>query len=321
MRVIIYGLGAIGGCVGALLMRSGVEVIAIARGAMLQAVQAEGLRMKAPDLDITVALPSVSHPSEIDWRPDDLILMCMKTQHMAGALEDLRASGVRDQHLFCLQNGVTNEDMALRLFPNVHGSTVMMPATYLEPGKVVTNGAPKYGVFDLGRYPGGCDAADHALAGMLDAAGMAGFARTDVMASKHGKLLVNLTNVIEAALGHGADFGDVPTRAKAEAQAVFAAAGIAVERRDDVDPAKRDLMNAVDVPGESRSGGSSAQSLLRGAGSIETDYLNGEVVRLGRLHGVETPVNAGLQRIGARLLTEGLAPGSLTLADLTAEIG
>jgi lysophospholipase L1-like esterase len=35
--------------------------------------------------------------------------------------------------------------------------------------------------------------------------------------------------------------------------------------------------------------------LARATGSIETDYLNGEIAMLGRLHGVPTPVNALLQ--------------------------
>lgn len=318
MRVVVYGLGAIGGSVAALLARSGVEVVAIARGAMLEAVRADGLRLKAPGLEMVEHLACVGHPAEIDWRADDMVLLCMKTQHTPGALEDLRAAGVTDQPLFCLQNGVTNEDLALRLFPNVHGVTVMMPATYLHPGKVVCNGAPKFGVFDLGRYPRGADAADQALAMVLDGAGMAGFVRADVMASKYGKLLVNLGNILEASLGRGADFGDLPARLKAEAEAVLRAAGIRVERREDADPAKRALMNGTEVAGEARPGGSSAQSLLRGAGSIETDWLNGEIVRLGRLHGVPVPVNAAMQALGARLVREGLHPGALTLEAVAA---
>ena len=38
----------------------------------------------------------------------------------------------------------------------------------------------------------------------------------------------------------------------------------------------------------------------RGTGSIEAEFLNGEVVLLGALHGVATPVNALLQRWPSR---------------------
>ena len=37
----------------------------------------------------------------------------------------------------CAQNGVENERMALRSFPDVYAMTVMCPATHLEPGVVV----------------------------------------------------------------------------------------------------------------------------------------------------------------------------------------
>ncbi|HET7572801.1 MAG TPA: ketopantoate reductase C-terminal domain-containing protein [Gaiellaceae bacterium] len=43
------------------------------------------------------------------------------------------------------------------------------------------------------------------------------------------------------------------------------------------------------------------QGLLRGAGAIEVDYLNGEIVLLGRLHGVPAPANALLQRLAHEL--------------------
>lgn len=62
------------------------------------------------------------------------------------------------------------------------------------------------------------------------------------------------------------------------------------------------------VIGESRAGGSSWQSLARAAGTFETDYVNGEIVVLGRLHGIATPANAALVR-HARLLA-GRAEGT-----------
>ena len=79
-------------------------------------------------------------------------------------------------------------------------------------------------------------------------------------------------------------------------------------------------MEVVDIPGLQRGGGSSWQSLVRGTGSIEADYLNGEVCLLGRLHGVPTPVNALLQRRANAAAAAGLEPGSTTEAELLAEL-
>jgi 2-dehydropantoate 2-reductase len=66
------------------------------------------------------------------------------------------------------------------------------------------------------------------------------------------------------------------------------------------------------IRGLPRAGGSSWQSLTRGTGSIETDYLNGEIVLLGRLHGVPTPVNALLCRLANEMAAARRAPGGLS---------
>ena len=58
-----------------------------------------------------------------------------------------------------------------------------------------------------------------------------------------------------------------------------------------------------EIDGQPRQGGSSAQSLERGLGSIETDYINGEIVLLGRQHGIATPVNEAIQSAAHALAT------------------
>jgi 2-dehydropantoate 2-reductase len=67
-----------------------------------------------------------------------------------------------------------------------------------------------------------------------------------------------------------------------------------------------------------RGGGSSWQSLARGTGQIETDHLNGEIVLLGRLHGVPTPANALIQRLANDAAKDHRPPGSMTAADVLA---
>jgi 2-dehydropantoate 2-reductase len=49
---------------------------------------------------------------------------------------------------------------------------------------------------------------------------------------------------------------------------------------------------------------------------VETDYLNGEIVLLGRLYGVPTPVNAKAQALGAELARNGARPASMALSEL-----
>ncbi|HEY2288497.1 MAG TPA: ketopantoate reductase C-terminal domain-containing protein, partial [Streptosporangiaceae bacterium] len=79
-----------------------------------------------------------------------------------------------------------------------------------------------------------------------------------------------------------------------------------------------DQVQIAPANGARRGGGSSWQSLTRGTGSIEADYLNGEIVLLGREHGVPTPVNELLQRLANQFARDRRAPGSITDGELAA---
>jgi 2-dehydropantoate 2-reductase len=126
---------------------------------------------------------------------------------------------------------------------------------------------------------------------------------------KYSKLLANLGNAEQAL------FGTAPPvpwhgRAREEALECYRAAGIAFA--DDAEVAERTAAASAlaAVNGRSHAGGSSWQSLVRGSGSIETDYLNGEIVLLGRLHGVATPVNQVLAETAGRMARDREAAGS-----------
>ncbi|HJY84211.1 MAG TPA: ketopantoate reductase C-terminal domain-containing protein, partial [Candidatus Binatia bacterium] len=70
------------------------------------------------------------------------------------------------------------------------------------------------------------------------------------------------------------------------------------------------------IAGHSRAGGSTWQSLTRGLPAIEVDFLNGEIVLLGKLHGVPTPYNYLLQKVANQMVRTGKRPGSVTVEDL-----
>ncbi|WP_425051614.1 ketopantoate reductase family protein [Psychromarinibacter sp. S121] len=320
MRIIVYGVGAIGGVVAAALALAGREVVGIARGGMLDAIRKDGLSLRSSRGTEQAQFDCVASPAEIDFRPDDIIMLTMKGQDTGAALHALRNAGVREQAIFCCQNGVANERQALRLFPNVHGVTVMMPATYLDPGRVAIFVEPKFGMFDIGRFPGGMDDADRAFAEALEAANVAAFPMEDVMASKYGKLIMNLGNIVQAAVGVDVDGSSISKRARAEGEAALKGAGIPFLDVGADDPRRDKFMRSVKLEGETYVGGSTTQSLTRGSGSVETDYLNGEISLIGRLHGIPTPVNDRLTTLSAELLGGGKGAGSMTLEELTAYV-
>jgi len=142
------------------------------------------------------------------------------------------------------------------------------------------------------------------------------------MSWKYRKLLLNLGNAIEAVCGREAIGGRLGEMVRAEGEAVLAAAGIAVVSTEDDLARRGDALTIQPVGNEPhRSGGSSWQSLQRGTGTIETDQLTGEIVLLGRLHGVATPANRALQEIAARMARAGEPPASRSEADVLESLG
>ena len=318
MRYIIYGAGAIGGSIGARLFQNGHDVVLICRGAHLEAVQRDGLRLRTPDESLTLPIPAVGHPSEIAFRDDDVVLLTMKSQHTADALDTLRAAA-GDVPVVCAQNGVANERMAARRFSRVYGMVVVLPATHLAPGDVIMSSSPVGGMLDAGLYPRGVDATIERVTADLAASGFIAQADANIMRLKYAKLLNNIANSIQALCGQEAAAGDLVRAVRSEAIACYDAAGI-----DYATPAElRERAAGVqprEVDGAARTGGSTWQSLERGAGSIETDFLNGEIALLGALHGVPTPYNRLLQRLAHEAVNLGRPPGGHTVEALMAAV-
>ena len=75
-----------------------------------------------------------------------------------------------------------------------------------------------------------------------------------------------------------------------------------------------------EVPGFERTAGSSWQSLQRGTGDIETEYLNGEVCQLGRRMGIATPANDACVLMARQTLNQNLGPGSFSTQQLRSMI-
>jgi 2-dehydropantoate 2-reductase len=208
--------------------------------------------------------------------------------------------------------------VALRLFPNVYGVSVLCPAVHLESGVVQAYAGPTTGILDVGRYPEGTDEIAEAIAAAFRSATFDSVARPDIQRWKYGKLLDNLGNAVEALCGPAARRGEIGGRAREEGVACLRAAGIEFAERDSV---RSEAIKPREVAGRRRPGGSTWQSLERGAGSVETDHLNGEVVLLGRLHGIPTPVNELLQQLANGFAREGRRAGTLSEQDLLARLG
>lgn len=280
----------------------------------------DGLTYRDPDRSFTVAVPVVERIADARISTGDVVLLCVKSQHTAGLVADLAAGAPPGLSVVCFQNGVGNERVVGAVFPEVHGAVVMLPATHLEPGEVIANSAPIPGLFDIGRADGGVDHVDRALVAALAAAGFDARAVADVMRWKYTKLLMSTGNAVEALCVPDATAMELAVRARTEALAVYAAAGVDFASAEEEAERRGSSLTIRPVPGLERRGSSTWQSLARGLGSVEVDAFNGEVARLGAASGVATPVNELLRDRALAAAAAGEPPASIDAAALLARL-
>lgn len=321
MRFVVLGAGAIGGAVGGRLYQQGFDVTLVARGEHGQALRS-GLVLEDPKETVTLPISAVDDVADVSWQGDAdgdaVVLLAVKGQHADHALSQLvAASAPASTPVVCMQNGVENERRALRHFPRTFGMCVMCPATQLRPGVVQVHSAPISGLLDLGCFPHGSDLQAQGIADAIDATTFQSVARPDIMRWKYRKLLMNLANAVEALCGPGARFSPLAKEVQREGKEALAAAGIDAASSEEDRERRGDALQMAPTASGEWQGGSSWQSLARGAGSIEAEYLNGEIVLLGGLHGVPTPVNELLQRLALRAAAEGTPPGSWDIEELS----
>jgi thiosulfate/3-mercaptopyruvate sulfurtransferase len=319
-RYVVIGAGAVGASIAAELHRAGVETLLVARGAQLAALRDTGLRYVRPEATHQLRIPVAAGPDEVELTDNDVLVLATKSTDTASAVRDWawrpvkRADGgtglaATDLPLVTLQNGLDNERTALRSFAQVIGGVVWIPATYVIPGEVVNHADPVPAVLFLGRFPDAPSPVAERVATGLRAGGFTVHVVPDITAHKAAKLLGNLVNTLDALYRPSALRDAAVARLRAEAKAVYAAAGIVPATPD------QSGFGVAEIASHPRAGNSTRQSLTRAA-EPETDYLDGEIVLLGRLHGVPVPATAAIQARLHRALAEGTPAGSLDDTDL-----
>lgn len=320
MRFVIYGAGAIGGVIGGCLYRAGHRTELIARGEHLDAIVRHGLVLELPGETVHLDVPAVGAPDELDWEEPAVVLLTMKSQDTDPALRALSAVAPPMTAVVCAQNGVENERRAARYFADTYAMCVMCPTSHMRAGVVQAHLAGVTGLLDLGRFPSGVDDTARAIAAALSAATFGSLAVPSIMRWKYRKLISNLGNSLEALCGPEARDSEIGRLLADEGEAVLKAAGIDVASEEEDTERRAGLSGMLPTESGPWQGGSTWQSLARGAGTVEADYLNGEIALLARLHGVPGPANVMLQRRVADAARSGAGPGTISPDELLAEL-
>ena len=320
MRVGIVGLGAIGGTVAARLLatRAPGEELELAAGSEESAalLRSRGLSVAEGEAGAGAAL-SVGCGAQAKLpggAPYDLILLCVRSEATAGALEAIVPLLAADGAVVCLQNGLPEEPVAVRAGAGrTLGAVIGWSATQDQPGRYRLTGQ---GGFKLGAVvsppPPSLPRARELLARAFPTS-----ITENLQGARWGKLALNcaistLGAVSGLSFGELARRGDARTlalRCIAEVVAVARAKGVRLAPisglragwlADDgrrPSPLLRPLRHALfrlaarQRPGQ-RSG--MLERLLAGRTSGQIDDLNGAVVAQAVSVGLEAPLNRAL---------------------------
>jgi 2-dehydropantoate 2-reductase len=198
---------------------------------------------------------------------------------------------------------------------------------HVEPGEVIVRSWPVVGQFHIARWPASIRTQDDAdlLAGIAATWGGAGIRvriPDDVAPWKYNKLLSNLGNAVIALSAEAADARAVVAAVRSEGENVLCHAGIEFVSFETSTSVRADGPTPRPVPGwNTGQSNSTWQSLSRSTGNVETDFLNGEIVRLAHRHGITAPLNAALARAARTAVRNGLGPSRYSATQLAELLG
>ena len=291
-KVAVLGAGAMGSMFGGLLGAGGLEVTLIDVWAEhVAAVRENGLRLVGDESERMVAVAATTEPAEAGEA--DVVLVHCKAYHTAAAVGAAQTLFGADTVAISFQNGLGNEETIGEVIgiERVLGGTTAQGASILGPGAVRYYGDLPSQIGELG---GGASDRAERIAAALTAAGLQTTASAEIRRDIWKKLL---TNVALGALSALADLSiaeliAVPElkanslAALDEAATVARAAGIELSEDD----TKAVLTKITGAGGTSANKSSMCVDVLNRR-KTEIEVINGAVARLGREHGVPTPVN------------------------------
>jgi 2-dehydropantoate 2-reductase len=133
----IVGAGAIGGVAGAYLARAGHDITLVDReAAHVEAINRDGLRISGYRGELRLPMRAIL-PEQLRG-PLHAVILAVKAQHTAAALEPVASRLAPDGYVLSMQNGLNEEVIAARIGPaRTVGCFVHYGADYQEPGHIL----------------------------------------------------------------------------------------------------------------------------------------------------------------------------------------
>ncbi|MDA0305508.1 MAG: 2-dehydropantoate 2-reductase [Proteobacteria bacterium] len=291
MKIVIFGAGGIGGYFGARLAAAGCEVHFIARGAHLDAIRKNGLRVQSQlgDLHINPAL-ATDNPDDVGIA--DVVMLMVKlydTENAARAMAPMVGPATM---VVSFQNGVTASDVLVDAFgrDRVIGGTTNIGVKITEPGQIDHTGTMAKITF--GELDGSLTKRTKALLAAFEKAGCDAELSADITASLWAKFiflstLSGITSLYRQPIG---PIRDDPEKWQKFRHAMEETYAVAIARGVTLAPdlVEQRLEFVCGLPAEMNS--SMCFDLMAGK-RLELPWLSGAVADMGRQLAVETPTH------------------------------
>jgi 2-dehydropantoate 2-reductase len=306
MRVAVIGAGAVGGAIAAMLARIGHDVEVTARGANLESIRNDGIRLRGAWGDYTATVLA----NELLTHGAELVIVATKARDAPAAIAD-NVRMLRGVPVVVIQNGLEGMTAARQASPrsDIAGGLATFATSYLTPGEItVTTAGPTY----LGVEAGYSDIPARFAATILSEV-MPTFVVANFLGAQWTKLVINQVNALPAITGLSVqevvadrDLRRILTASMRESVRIGIAGRIHFEKLQGL--SHRGLRLFAIVPawmaqllpllmsrriGPTPNPGSTLQSIRRGQ-PTEIDYLNGAVVKAARALGRQAPINEAL---------------------------
>jgi len=307
METVVIGAGAIGSVMGGLLSKAGEDVILIGRKPHVDAINQNGLTLEAPPEKVVIRVKAAEN---LDFKPD-LALLAAKTHDVESAVRKAQPF-LSDALVVTTQNGVRSDDIVAGILgkENIISGVVLYNCEFLEPGRVLYSKLLSKTALLIGEPFNLKGNRLQSLLALFNKALPTDISQ-DIRGAHWTKLLWNLITAVPAVTGlsyqegnHYPQIRDLNIRLMKEGLEVIRLAGIKtapvpglslslIEKMAEMPlPQASSMMkNIIESGGEQHTLGSMLQSIKRGR-STEVDYMNGEIVSLGKNNGIPTPVNS-----------------------------
>jgi 2-dehydropantoate 2-reductase len=293
MRIVVMGAGGVGGYFGAKLARGGHAVTVVARGAHLEAIRRDGLRIRSSVEGEFVASPLAL--GDLDGQsPTDAVLLCVKGFDTDAALAQLRPVVGPTTPVLSLQNGVSSAEAIDRALGPGHavGGAAYVFAFLEGPGVIAHQLA---GWIVLGELDGRITSRAEGLRDALASAGIPVDVSASIRQVLWEKYLLigaqaGMTALARSPVGALREIPECWQMYRAimeELSAIGRAEGVGLSE----DVVDRLMTAAAALPPEAQS--SMAHDLAAGR-RLELEALHGYAARLGAHHGVPTPATSAV---------------------------